>query len=82
MLCHFQVRALFEDGGKRIDQVGPSIPVQVCYYSLSMLIFVTFCIIYVYLFLYGGFFIEKNVAVLLFSCFHHYCQNIQDLRPL
>ncbi|KAG5255239.1 translation initiation factor [Salix suchowensis] len=65
----FQVRALFEDGGKRIDQVGPSIPVQVCCYSLSMLIFVTFCIIYVYLFLYGGFFIEKNVAVFLFFVF-------------
>lgn len=27
-LC--QVRALFDDGGKRVDKAGPSLPVQVC----------------------------------------------------
>jgi hypothetical protein len=82
LLCYFQVRALFEGGGKRVDQVGPSIPVQVCCYSLSMLIFVSLLYYVCYLFLYGGFFIDKNVAVFLFSCFHHYCQNIQDLTSL
>ena len=37
LLIHFkriiylfgQVRALFDDGGKRVDEAGPSIPVQV-----------------------------------------------------
>lgn len=25
-----QVRALFDDGGSRVDEAGPSMPVQVC----------------------------------------------------
>jgi hypothetical protein len=34
------VRALFDDGGKRVDEAGPSIPVEVCCYSFSLFIFV------------------------------------------
>lgn len=34
---HVQVRALFDDGGNRVDEAGPSIPVQVCSSSLTYL---------------------------------------------
>lgn len=30
LICECQVRALFDDNGKRVDEAGPSIPVQVC----------------------------------------------------
>lgn len=29
LLCECQVRALFDDNGKQVDEAGPSIPVQV-----------------------------------------------------
>lgn len=33
---HSQVRALFDDDGNRVNEAGPSIPVQVNYYLLML----------------------------------------------
>jgi hypothetical protein len=81
------VRALFDDGGKRVDEAGPSIPVQVCCYSFSLFIFVcVHAVLYVTYFCVRLFHKKRMYAniifVILFSCFFHYCLNIQDLKPL
>lgn len=57
---HGQVRALFDDCGNRVDEAGPSIPVQVCVYSYYECMILSLTII-----------LMQYVCGKIFSCILH-----------